>query len=56
MPQENAAWSRSQLLAGLWLRQRGYPRQSFAEAVQELPNDGRLMPARAEAAGVSGAF
>ncbi|AUQ84656.1 hypothetical protein [Phaeobacter inhibens] len=50
LPQENAAWSRSQLLAGLWLRQRGYPRQSFAEAVQELPDDGRLMPARDDAA------
>lgn len=48
LPKENAAWSRSQLLAGLWLRRQGFARESFVEAVQALPQDGPLLPARAE--------
>lgn len=48
IPKENAAWSRSQLLAGLWLRRQGFMRESFVAAVQELPQDGPLLPSREE--------
>lgn len=45
----NQALSRSALLAGLWLRQRGYPRRTFETLLEELADDGKLMPARSEA-------
>lgn len=47
MPERaNAAWNRSQLLAGLWLRQRGYPREAFLPHILELQDDHVLTPSR----------
>lgn len=46
---KNEAWSRTQLQAGLWLRQRGYPREAFVPLVRAFEEDAALLPARAEA-------
>lgn len=47
---KNVAWSRAQLLAGLWLRQRGYPSEAFVPLVKQIEDPEPLLPARAEAA------
>ena len=49
LERKNVAWTRTQLKAGLWLRQRGYPREAFVPLVRELEDPVALMPARADA-------
>ncbi|WP_374015684.1 glycosyltransferase family 4 protein [Phaeobacter sp. A36a-5a] len=55
-PRDNEAWSRSQILAGLWLRQQGFPKSSFEQILRELPEDGPLLPSRAEMQGFLARF
>lgn len=45
----NNAWSRSQLLAGLWLRTRGYATEDFKDRLKGIQDDGPLKPSRAAA-------
>ena len=49
LERKNVAWTRTQLKAGLWLRQRGYPREAFVPLVRKLEDPVALMPARADA-------
>lgn len=45
----NQAWSRSQLLAGLWLRSSGHPREKFVARLLKIDDPEPLRPARADA-------
>ncbi|OED47229.1 hypothetical protein AB838_16545 [Rhodobacteraceae bacterium (ex Bugula neritina AB1)] len=46
---KNVAWSRAQLLAGLWLRQRGYPSDAFVPLVKQIEDPEPLLPSQAQA-------
>ncbi|WP_282096429.1 hypothetical protein [Epibacterium ulvae] len=45
----NTAWNRTQILTGLWLRQRGYPRSCFMPSLRALEDPEKLTPSRAQA-------
>lgn len=45
----NEAWSRSQILAGLWLRARNHHRDTFVPTLLKIRDPEALRPARAEA-------
>lgn len=47
-PDANIAWNRTQLLAGLWLRQRGYPREAFLPHLLALEDSQVLRPSRVQ--------
>lgn len=46
----NRSWSRTQLLAALWLQSKGYSYPEFAEAIDKMEGSGKLLPSKAQAA------
>lgn len=45
----NKSWSRSQLLAGLWLLSKGYPTDLFLDILKDIEDSEKLLPSRDEA-------
>lgn len=45
----NRSWSRTQLLAGLWLQSRGYAYQDFSQVIEDFKDDTSLLPSKVQA-------
>lgn len=45
----NKAWNRTQILSGLWLRQRGYPHEAMLQTLETLADAESMLPSENQA-------